>query len=281
MDAIRNGNFTSSEIAALLSMGSRDMTDQEKADYKVANPKGQKKTIECWPGKAAITYIEECNMERRLGRSLEGEVDAKPLSWGKLIEPRPFEMLGLEYQLISQETIQHPTIDYWYGSPDAKKGIDTVVDFKCPITLKSFCQLVDPLYLNMKEVGGVWVYDGSFVINQIRENHPQGEKYYWQIVSNAILLNAAFGELIVYVPYKGELEAIRDMASSAGELGEYTRWIYNSTDEQLPHLIEGGHYNNLNIIRFPIPLEDKQLLTQRVLQAGPLLSKRTPNLILA
>src|SRR5687768_14058682 len=121
---IRVGNFTSSEIVALTKNG--------KAKDSLGVP--------------AYTYIEECNYERKLGRSIDTESNARPLSWGKLVEGRLFELLGIEYKLVSQESIQHPAIPYWAGSPDAQKfesnnDSDTVVEIKCPITLKSFCQL--------------------------------------------------------------------------------------------------------------------------------------------
>lgn len=236
MSPDRLGNFTSSEIVALTKSGKKEGS----------------------LGAPALTYIEECNMERRLGRPLENEADAKPTSWGKLIESRAFELLGLEYTLCSQETLSHPTIDCWKGSPDACKEDGTVVDIKCPITLKSFCQLVD-----------------GMSIEAVRNIHPQGEKYYWQIVSNAILTNSKYGELIVYVPYRSELEAIKDLASSAGESGEYTKWIYYASEDGLPFLIDGGHYKNLNIIRFEIPDSDKEFLTNRVLECKELLQEFT------
>jgi hypothetical protein len=119
----RIGNFTSSEIAALTTLAK---------DGKSF-------------GKPALTYIEEKNMERRLGRSLDEEKSARALTWGKLLETRVFDLLGLEYVPLWKDTIVHPAIPFWAGSPDAEKP-DTICDTKCPMTLKSFCQLVDPLY---------------------------------------------------------------------------------------------------------------------------------------
>jgi hypothetical protein len=118
---MRAGNFNSSTIVALLSMGSRPMTPEELAEYKRANPKGQKKNTECWPGEAAETYIEECNMERRLGLFLEGDTNSKPTDWGHCCESYVFNnpaLLGLEYSTISKQTIQHPDYDFWTGTPD-------------------------------------------------------------------------------------------------------------------------------------------------------------------
>jgi hypothetical protein len=48
-------------------------------------------------------------------------------------------------------------------------------------------------------------------------------------------------------------------------------WINWSEDNDLPFLVEGGHYKNLNIIRFEVPEFDKKLLTERVKEAGKLL----------
>jgi len=115
---LRIGNFTSSEISRLLS--------KEKG--------------------VPENYIMECNYERNLGVALEKEENARPLSWGKLVETIVFDLLGTDYTLSSQETIVHPEIKYWVGTPDGGKEDNgrTVNDIKCPFTLKSFCQLVQP-----------------------------------------------------------------------------------------------------------------------------------------
>lgn len=233
----RIGNVTSSEIAALTS--------------KDKSGKGF--------GKPALTYIAECNMERRLGRSLTEEVNARPLTWGKLLERRPFDLLGLEYSLTSTDTIVHPTIPYWAGSPDGGKNAPkTVIDIKCPITLKSFCQLVDAGL-----AGG---------IEQIREDHKDGEKYYWQLVSNAILTGSDWAELIVYMPYKSELEDIRMMAQNvdADQLSKHY-WIAMAGEDDLPYLLDDGIYKNVNVFAFEVPETDKKLLTDCVLRAGKML----------
>lgn len=250
MSPIRNGNFTSSEIVALTKNG---------------------KAKDTW-GAPVYTYIEECNMERRLGMALENEMDAKPTSWGKLVEKRPFDILGLEYHLCSDETLSHPDIDFWKGSPDVKKYHDgklhKIGDLKCPMTRKSFCQLVDPYYENGKEI-----YP-ALSIEAVRANHKEGEKYFWQIVSNAAITGVNQGELIIYMPYKSELEVIKELASSKGELGEYTKWIYFSNDEQLPHILDGGFYKNINVIEFDILPTDIDFLTGRVKACGEKLITR-------
>lgn len=242
---IRVGNFTSSEIVALTKNG--------KAKDSLGAP--------------AYTYIEECNFERKLGRSLDTESNARPLSWGKLVEGRLFELLGLEYKLVSQESIQHPTISYWAGSPDAQKfesndSSETVVEIKCPITLKSFCQLVEPIYKCLI---------GLEAINYIRAEHKEGEKYYWQIVSNAILTNSRFAELIIYCPYKSELLEIQEKAAPSSDSPDSANWIYYASHDELPWIPDGGYYKNINVIRFDVPEEDKQFLTKRIIECGSLL----------
>ncbi len=249
LSSSRNGNFTSSGIVALTTEGTKKGTF----------------------GKPAYTYIEKKNKERRLGRSITSDFDAKPTSWGNLIEQRAFDLLPMDYVMCSKVTLTHPDIPYWKGTPDAYKSIEevvTITDEKCPYTLDSFCDLVDPYVKD-----GVVIHK-ALTIEAVRANHKDGEKYYWQIISNACLIEAntglkvTRGELIVYVPYKSELEAIRDLASSAGEGGEYTKWVNFASDEALPYLIDGGHYKNINVIGFDIPNFDKQFITSRVLEAG-------------
>jgi hypothetical protein len=250
----RVGNATSSEIVALTSKG------VDKTSF----------------GKPAKTYIAECNMERRLGRSITTDITARPLSWGNLVEKRVFNLLGTNYTFNSQETTTHPEIDYWAGSTDSFKFDEgkTVVDYKCPMTHKSFCNLVDPLYngltgtMAMNAIRNGWTdLDGLE-----REKHSDGEKFYWQLVSNACIHNAKYAELIIYMPYLSELQEIRDLTQEADPQDLYKYfWIANGNDEELPHLIEGGYYKNINIIRFEVPQADKDFLTGRVLMAGNLL----------
>lgn len=219
----RLGRFTSSEIYAL--------TKKDRSGKGFGAP--------------ALTYIQEKIYERRLGRRLSEEVNARPLQWGKLCEAIAFEALGLEYTLTSQDTIEHPDFpEYWAGSPDGVKN-GVVYDIKCPSTIKSFCQFYD---CNTKE--------------ELIENHKDGEKYYWQLVSNAILTGVDKAELIIYMPYKQDLTAVREAALDYGY-----KWIEYAADDELPYIIEGNYYKNLKVISFHIPDEDKKLLTDCVVKA--------------
>lgn len=241
----RIGNFTSSEIVALTKSG------KEKNSY----------------GAPFYTYIEECNMERRLGRALESEQDGRPTTWGNLAEIRTFDILGTEYQYLAKETLLHPEINYWAGSPDGKKEDKgkTALSIKCPFSLKSFCQLVDCIHTTST---------GLEAMHLIRIKHKDGEKFYWQLVSDSILLGAKYGELVIYCPYKSEIQSIRDIAQEKN-----ISWIFWALEEELPYLLDNGYYKNINTICFEVPQEDKQLLTERVIEAGKKLIN-TPQLTL-
>ena len=237
----RIGNFTSSEIHNLMKNG--------RAKGSLGVP--------------AYTYIDEKKMERRLERSIDTENNARPLVWGELLEGFIFEALGLGYQLVSKKTIVHPRHDYWSGSPDliTTEGKDTVVcDIKAPITLRSFCQLVDPIYEGL---------EGIEAMNAIIKKHRTKDAYYWQLVSNAILTNAQYAELIVYVPYFEAIEKIRQYASELDIEDQYRYyWLTNANDDELPYLKKGGYYKDLNVIRFEILKEDKDALTERVIMCA-------------
>lgn len=247
----RVGNFTSSEIYKLF-----------------AEPTAAAKKQGDIFGKGALTYIREKNMERRLKRSLDDEKRARPLLWGKMLESRVFDLLSVGYTVIGDVTDVHKEIPYWAGSKDCECESGNVVgDVKCPITLKSFCDLVQPLYDG---------FTGMDAMNAIRDIHADGEKYYLQIVSNACISGAKFGELIVYMPYQSELEEIKFDVLDNPDYG----WVKWALDGELPFLIDGGYYKNLNIIRFEIPDTEKDRIKDRVLEAGKLLISE-PSVLLA
>jgi hypothetical protein len=122
---------------------------------------------------------------------------------------------------------------------------DVVGDIKCPFSLKSYCTAVDSF-------GDVEAF---------KKSKPD---WYWQLVSNAILCDKARAEIIVYVPYLSELAEIReDCEMFDGNQNKVARFAF-AEDDDLPYLIEGGHYKNVEIFEFEVPQEDKDLLTNRV-----------------
>lgn len=202
-------------------------------------------------GKPALTYIDEKRFEMRLGRALNTDISSRPALWGTLVEAYVNDAhVGLEYELASTERLAHPDIAHWTGAPDLISA-DCVGDIKCP-QLKNFCELSEICL-----AGDVF---------ELKASYPE---YFWQLVSNAILTNVDYAELIVFCPYQHELEAIRQMAFEADEK---FKWIFYASDEALPYLPENSFYKNVARLRFKVPETDKQALTERVELAVKFLS---------
>lgn len=232
----RVANFSSSQNYRLMSKG--------RGDWSVENV-----------GAPFHSYIKEKIFETRLGRSLTAKHSARPTSWGTFVEKRVFDLLSTEYQLISQDRYYHPEIKKWSGMPDAvTRDNKKVVDIKSPYTLLSFCSLVEIL-----ESGDPM---------RLKAEKPE---YYWQLVSNSILTDCPIAELVVYVPYKHELETIKKMANDHSFDGHITEndvaFINFVEDSELPHVIMGEGYNNLYSFSWKVSKEDKELLTERVKMA--------------
>lgn len=226
METKRHGTFSSSNIWKLMT------NDRAGKDFGAQGKK----------------YIRQVRHEINLGRAINPEKDTRPTSWGKFVEMRVFELLGLEYRLVSDERLVHPKFDYWTGAPDLYKGEDTVCDVKCPVSLEVFCDKIESLR-------DIKVYKDWF---------PED---YWQLVSNSILTRCKFAEPVIYVPVKSELNEIRELASNYNGNQNKIAWIGFAEDDDLPYLVEGGKYKSLNTFPFEVPKEDKEALTERVQKA--------------
>lgn len=199
-------------------------------------------------GKPALEYIREKQIEKRLKRQLQGETMSRSTNWGKFVEKLVFDLLGIEYQLESKTRYFHKDIPLWSGMPDVVTN-EKVGDIKSPFTLKSFCDLVD-----------------SFEsVDRFKDYSPE---YYWQLVSNAILTGKDVAELIVYVPYQSELSAIRQATQDYDGNQNDIAFINWADDNELPYLIEGEYYRNINIFTFEVLDSEKQFLTELVSKAA-------------
>jgi len=244
---IRIGNFTSSGIADLMTLA------KNGKDF----------------GAPALSYIYDCNMERRFGLPISSETDAVPTEWGNALEPFVHELLPTSYEYTSQITAIHPKFDYWAGSADGfnNNGERAVFDTKCPFTRASFHGLVMPLVCGMTGIDAMNAIRFGFEYETCKFNkHKQGEQYYWQLVSNSVINNCDYAELIVFMPYRSELLTIMPIITEIPKL----RYI----GDRVPFIEDGGMFKNLNIIRFRVPDADKQLLTETVESAAQLLIKR-------
>lgn len=217
------------------------------------------------------TYLIEKQDERLLGRSLDSEQSAQSLAWGKWMEPYAHVRVNgnFDYQLIGDITEAHPEYPYWVGSVDTLTE-DSAGDIKCPYSVKSFMGLIRPALLGFNGIEAMNMLRNGFTHNGKKyDKHKDAEKYYWQIVSNACIHNKKFGELIVYMPYEDYLEEIKNDL----DIDNDYYFIYINPVEKLPHLKRDGKANDLYVIRFEIPQEDKDLLESKVKQAGELLLK--------
>jgi hypothetical protein len=207
-------------------------------------------------GKSALTYIEEKSDEILTGRSMSQNSGARETAWGTFVEKIAFTKLPLNYRLTSSDRYKHESISNWSGMPDILYE-NCVGDIKCPFTVKS--------YMNL------------YKINSIESFKERTDDYYWQLVSNAILTDSDFSELIIYCPYKSELDEIREMANSYDDDQNQIAFINWATDEQLPYLPDGGLIKNLKIIKFEVPNEDKEFLIESVSMAIPKLIATVEN----
>lgn len=231
----RFGNFSSSEIWKLTKKG---------------------RGADVYFGAPALTYIEEKQIERRLGRPLSTDHNAKPTNWGKLVEPIAFEHLGIEHQLVSRKRYFHPTIEGWCGMPDTVTK-DLAGDIKSPYTLKSFCQMADAMAK-------------ADPIEAIKALKPE---HYWQLVSNAILTGKPRAGLYIYCPYQEDLQTIRDAADNFDGDQNKVAFAWFAGDDDLPYLIKGGaYYEDIHSLDFTVPEEDIEFITARVTAAVALLN---------
>lgn len=189
-------------------------------------------------GAPALKYIKQTRQEMKLGRSIRNDFEAKQTSWGTFLESRVFKkLLDSSYQDVTHDgRLVHPIIKHYTGVPDFLKDLDTVADCKCPFNPEKFCDKMEAL----QDYG------------RFKEEFPED---FWQLISNTVLLRAngidiKYIESINYMPYLSELPEIR--SSAEGE--KSMRWLEYTEDNGLPWLPDGGHYKNINVVRFT-PME--------------------------
>ncbi len=231
----RVGSFTSSQVYRLMAKG--------RGEYNF--------------GAGALTYIQEKQIEKRMGRSLSIESYSRATSYGSMMERFVFSLLGMDYRLVSSESLRHPSINGLSGSPDLI-AIDKIGEIK-NFYPKAFAILADALKTGSTDI--------------IKSTNPA---VYWQCVSNAMICSKDKAEIILFMPYESELDSVRDFAENydGGDIDPWQiRWIYEVPKNELPYLPNSGYYSNLNVFEFIIPTADIQELTERVLKANELLNR--------
>jgi hypothetical protein len=209
-------------------------------------------------GAPAITYIEEVILEKKLNRSISPDTYSRDMAWGTLLETWVSKILIKEdekYELLSETTIEHPTIKYWSGSTDMVLLGKKIGEIKC-YQPKNFSKYAEALM--------------KCDTNYLKENFA---KEYWQLVSNAIINQVPIAEAILYMPYASELVEIADFAADYEGPDQWKyRFIAESDKSALAYLPdEGTVFKNLNRFEFEVPSGDKDILTEQVLLAGTML----------
>lgn len=237
----RIGNFTSSQIFRLASI----------------NKDGTK-------SKSFYTYVEEKMYERKLKRSVQLSVYSKSMAWGKLLEKRVNDMLGLEYEMINKQTFINKKYPFHTGSPDFKKGENCIAELKC-FEPKNAASYISACLSNDTEI--------------IKEKHA---KEYWQMVSNSIILNTEFAEAIIYIPYESEMQEISELCQDPLYLDKVglqpweVRYITEMVEQDklynLPCIPDDSSFKNLNVFNFEVPIKDKIFLTKCILDAEKLIN---------
>ena len=206
-------------------------------------------------GAPFTTYVKEKIREHRVGRSISNDASAKSLNWGNFTEGYVFnEKIDMKYKLVSKERFYHETLA-WSGMPDLLAD-GVVGDIKNPFTINSFCDAVDS-------------FDS---LESFKKSKPE---YYWQLVSNAILCNCKEAVSIVYIPYKNELDSIREYANNYDGDQNKIAFINWAEDSELPYIEKGKYYSDVNKFHFEVPEEDKEALIARVTMADKILKEAT------
>lgn len=242
--------FTSSEISRLVSKGKSDIFSVD-----------------------GNTYIEEKLHEYQAGRRIQNEHDSKPTTWGSWCENYVFtEYLQLKgYSIDSKNVLNYkgehnPLLEKYYaGSPDICAD-DVVGDIKCPFTIKTYLTA-----LNCE------------TITELRDKLKDGDKYYWQLISNAILTGKNKCLLYFWIPkgYKAkgeeesEVERIHELMRH-DDTNNAIKWSMWCETSILPS-INNPNTPNIKLFEFNATEKDKEFLATRILLASEILDKKINN----
>jgi len=221
----RVGRFTSSKIHCLMSKG-------KSAEFTVAG----------------YTYIAERRHERKLGRSLDTDGYSRDSAWGLFLESYVFQnYTEINCEFLGDETTINPKINCHAGSTDLLVPEVKVSDVKC-YQLRKFCRIAE-----------------CFIKRDLSVFRREFKEEYWQLVSNALIHDVSRAESIIYCPSEANLKDIRDQAADYQGADQWKyRFIYESKDHQLAYIPDGSEYDSIYKLEFDIPIEDTELLIERL-----------------
>lgn len=215
-------------------------------------------------GAGAITYINQKAMELELGRGISLPVNKWEMSWGKLWEVWVHWQLGSEYELVIDKTTIHPKYEFWSGSED----FQVKVDYGCISELKCY------------QMENHFKYSRCLQKQDIELFKKEFSAEYWQIVSNSLIHNTKFGEAIAFMPTEENLIEMRQLVEETDYIEKHIkddlwkyRFVYEKDLWDLPFIPIHSDFASMTKFRFEVPVNDKILLTKKVIDANKFLNE--------
>lgn len=191
-------------------------------------------------GKPFYAYCKKVAAERFFNTRV---IDGGSLStdWGNLAEKYVGSILEKEGITVgfSDSPMANKELESWHrGTPDCLSR-DTVFDIKCPTSLEHYFELYGCTEQDLKK------NDANF---------------YWQLVSNSIITNKPYAELVVFYPNFDDLQAILEL-NRQESISFRIEW---KDIDDLPCLGEDRSDMNIYRLRWRVLEEDKQFITERI-----------------
>jgi hypothetical protein len=227
----RAGAFTSSEIYKLVAR------HKKTGEYLVSRD----------------SYINKVFMELQYNCPMSSYGDSRPTIWGKLLEKWYMAQIELGTPTPT-DTLTHPECPLWKGTPDMiYKQEKMVGDLKCPSDLERFAI----------------AYECKGDIDKLRATYKEGEKYYWQLMSNAVLTGSDKCKLVFYVPSEADIEEPKTGIRAYSDDGEGKHhWVLFSNYYELPHVPKESSLPNQVVIEWQVDKIERQQLINDVLSAA-------------
>lgn len=215
-------------------------------------------------GKGAITYLNQKLMELDLGRGITLPVNKWEMNWGKLWEVWVHWQLGSEYELIIDRTTINPKMPWHSGSEDFQVKIEggCISELKC-YQLENFYK-----YSKCLQKQNIQLF---------KELFPDE---FWQIVSNSLIHKTKFGEAIAFMPTEENLIEMRQMVEETDYIEKHIkddpfkyRFVVDRDLWDLPFIPSHSDFPSMTKFRFEVPIDDKILLTKKLMDANKYLNE--------
>ena len=203
----RLGKLTSSDISVLMKDHKEQMTEEELAEYKAANPKSRVTTKVVPFSDATFSYLNRKVMEHFMPvdskdqysqncideyielHSQESAATRYGTDMESMARDKYAETMGYEVYVTGFAPYdKYPRLVG--GSPDGMIRQEVgIIEIKCPFTLEKHMQHL--------------MYESQA---DLRENE---EEYYWQCMANILFTDTQFCDFVSYCPYVSKSKQIK------------------------------------------------------------------------